>query len=159
MPFGSAEFDIVVSADVLCHKSVDPTTALSEIRRVLKPGGTIILNMPAFQWMYSTHDIHVHTRERVTAQQLRQWLKAAGFADVSTHYWNSILFPLMALRRKVLAGPNSPSDVSAYPWWQDALFFGATEIERKLPFHLPAGGSVMAVARLLPQALNSTVNL
>jgi len=147
LPFENAEFDIVVSADVLCHQSVDPPTALAEMRRVLKPGGTIILNMPAFQWMYSAHDVHVHTRERVTAQRLRQWLEEAGFTDVGTQYWNSILFPLMALKRKVFAGSDAPSDVSAFPWWQDALFFGATQIERKLPFHLPAGGSVMAVAR------------
>jgi ubiquinone/menaquinone biosynthesis C-methylase UbiE len=147
MPFGSAEFDIVVSADVLCHKSVDPKAALSEMRRVLKPKGYIVINMPAFSWMYSAHDIHVHTRERVTAYGLRQWLESAGFANVSTHYWNSILFPLMALKRKVIDGPNSPSGVSRFPHWQDALFFGATQLERKLPFHLPIGGSVMAVAR------------
>ena len=58
-------FDAAVAADVLCHAAVDPAAALAEMRRVLRPGGRLVVNMPAFAWLFSAHDRRVHNARRV----------------------------------------------------------------------------------------------
>ena len=47
LPFAAASFDAAIAADVLCHAAVDPAAALAELRRVLRPGGRLVVNMPA----------------------------------------------------------------------------------------------------------------
>ena len=147
LPFSGASFDAVISADVLCHAEVEPGTALIEMQRVLRPGGLLVVNMPAFSWLYSTHDKRVHNARRVTAQELRIWLTNAGFTPLHAQYWNGLLFPLMVLQRKVLATARTArSDVGHFPRWLNAALYGVTVLEQNLKLPLPAGGSVLAVA-------------
>ena len=150
VPFADAAFGSLVSLDVLCHAAVEPDRALAEFHRVLRPGGLLVLNLPAFQWLYSAHDVRVHTRRRFTAEDVGALLAAAGFAEVRARYWNSLLFPLMVLQRKVLArGPGSASDVSLPPPWLNRGFHAATALERRAAaagLRFPAGGSVLATA-------------
>ena len=82
MPFGGGLFHAVVLADVLCHGAVDPDLALAEARRVLRPGGRLIVNMPAYAWLLSAHDTRVHNTRRMTAGQTGAMLHAAGFASM-----------------------------------------------------------------------------
>ena len=148
LPFEDNTFDAVISADVLCHKSLDPGHALAEMGRVLRPGGRLILNLPAHEWLRSAHDLRVHTARRSTVPGLRWLLLESGYTEVRAAHWNSLLLPLMVVERKVLArGPDAGSDVKPFHPWLDALFFGVTEVERQLPPWFPAGGSVMAIAR------------
>jgi SAM-dependent methyltransferase len=147
LPFADGVFDAVVSADVLCHRSLDPSRALSEFRRVLRPGGRLVLNLPAYGWLMSAHDVRVHTARRSTAGGLRRLLREHGFIRVRPVYWNSLLLPLMVVERKLLArGPGAASDVKPFPPWMDAAFFAATEVELGLGLPMPAGGSVMVTA-------------
>jgi SAM-dependent methyltransferase len=147
MPFADGCFDAVVSADVLCHAAVDPPVALGELRRVLRPGGRLVVNMPAFAWLHSAHDRRVHNARRVNAGQLHQMLRAAGFGAIRTRYWNTLLLPLMVAQRKLLArGEEAASDVAPFPPWLDATLHAVTALERRLPFPAPAGGSVIATA-------------
>jgi SAM-dependent methyltransferase len=150
LPFAAASFDAAVAADVLCHAGVDPPAALAELARVLRPGGLLVLNMPAYAWLASAHDRRVHNARRVTARGLRAWLRAAGYREVRAGYWNTLLLPLMAVQRKLLARGDAGSDVAVFPPWVDATFFAVTETERRLRLTLPAGGSVLAVARTPP---------
>ena len=145
LPFADARFSAVVSADVLCHEAVQPDQALAELRRVLRPGGRLVVNMPAFAWLMSEHDRQVHNVRRVTAGELRTMLAQAGFSDIRTRYWNGVLLPLMVARRK-LQRQDARSDVAALSPWLDATLFAITEFERRLPFRMPAGGSVLATA-------------
>lgn len=150
MPYADAGFDAVVSADVLCHAGVDPAAALAEFRRCLRPGGLLLLNLPAYQWMASAHDAHVHNARRYTAGQARAMVAAAGFIEVRAGYWNSLLFPLMLLHRLSVGNQQNGSDVRPFPAWQDRLFFTVTAIERQLArigLRLPFGGSVWVQAR------------
>lgn len=150
LPFPDACFGAAVSVDVLCHMAVDQPAALDELHRVLKPGGTLVLNLPAFEWLRSAHDARVHTARRYTAAGIAAALEAAGFRDVAPRYWNCLLLPLMALQRKVLSRqPEGKSDVGHFHPAVDATFHAVTRAERalaRLGLRYPAGGSVMVTA-------------
>jgi SAM-dependent methyltransferase len=146
LPFAGGSFDAAVSADVLCHAAVDPAAALNEVYRVLRPGGRLVINMPAYQWMLSAHDRRVHNVRRLTAPATEAMLRGAGFRPVSARYWNGLLLPLMLVQRKILARGDAVSDVAPFPPWLDDKLHAMTEFERRLPFPLPVGGSVLAIA-------------
>ena len=146
LPFADNSFDAAVSADVLCHAAVDPAAALDELKRVLRPGGRLAVNMPAYQWMLSAHDRRVHNIRRLTARGTAAMLRTAGFRHVKASYWNGLLLPLMITQRKILARGDAASDVAPFPPWLDSTLHGMTEFERRLPFPLPVGGSVLAKA-------------
>ena len=146
LPFPDAGFDAAVSADVLCHRAVDPARATAELWRVLRPGGRLVVNLPAYQWLLSAHDRRVQNVRRFTVAAASALLRDAGFRNVCARYWNGLLLPLMAAQRKLLARGDSVSDVAAFPPWLDATLHGVTQLERRLPFPPPAGGSVLAIA-------------
>jgi len=147
LPFPDGAFGAAVSVDVLSHAGADQALALAELRRVLAPGATLVLNLPAYEWMFSAHDVRVHNARRYTARRAAALLRGAGFTHVSARYWNGLLLPLMILQRKVLArGSGHASDVGSFPPWVDRLLHGVTEIERRAAPSLPAGGSVLLAA-------------
>ena len=147
LPFADGSFDAAVSADVLSHAAVEPGTALSELRRVLRPGGRLVINMPAYTWLLSAHDRRVHNVRRQNAKEVRAMLLMAGFGPPLVKYWNGLLLPLMIAQRKLRARRHdSASDVAVFPPFVDAMLHGVTAIERRLPVGLPAGGSVLATA-------------
>jgi ubiquinone/menaquinone biosynthesis C-methylase UbiE len=152
LPFGPARFGAVVSCDVLCHRLVDEAAALAELRRVLAPGGMLVLNLPAHQWLHSAHDRRVHTARRYQRAGLSRLLEEAGFAPVSLGFWNALLLPLMVVQRKLLARfrAEESSDVAAFSPPIDAIFRAVTDTEAaltRLGLRFPAGGSLLAVAR------------
>jgi ubiquinone/menaquinone biosynthesis C-methylase UbiE len=150
LPFPDASFGAAISVDVICHAGVEPAKALAELHRVLRPGGTVVLNLPAFEWMRSAHDVRVHNARRFTRGGAARLLAEAGFTAIAGRYWNSLLLPLMILQRKVLhRRPDAPSDVTHFPPWIDATLHGVTEAERRIAaagLPMPAGGSVMMLA-------------
>lgn len=146
LPFAGHSFGTVIAADVLCHAAVEPAHALAEIKRVLRPGGRLIVNMPAFRALMSAHDARVHNARRMDAKETRAMLEAAGFRVLRVGYWNGLLLPLMIVQRKIFARSSDRSDVATFPPWLDRMFHGMTELERRLRFPLPAGGSVLAIA-------------
>ena len=148
LPVPDRRFDAIVSADVIYHESVDEQAALSECHRCLKPGGCLVLNLPAYEWMRSGHDVQIRTARRYHAPGLRQLLLSAGFANVRVGYRNSLLFPLMMAHRVTTGRRTEHSDVRPLPRWLDAFFFRVTRVERALrrrSLQLPFGGSVFAI--------------
>lgn len=104
LPFRNNFFDCVVSIDVLYHRKVlSDRKALSEFYRVLKPGGIVIVRVPAHKWLRLSHDTHVHTRERYSKSELREKLRGSGFTIERISYINMLLFPL-ALLKQILEG-------------------------------------------------------
>lgn len=149
LPFADATFDLIVSADVLCTRWVDETAALREFHRCLAPGGRLIVNLPAYDWMMGEHDRQVHNARRYTRDRLTERLAAADLRVRRSTYWNTIPFPLMALHRKILSKGKSASDVKLYPAPIEAAFNLAMRIEAAwldAGWTLPFGGSVLAEA-------------
>ncbi|TQF85669.1 class I SAM-dependent methyltransferase [Elioraea sp. Yellowstone] len=152
LPFGDGRFGAAVSCDVLCHRLVEEAAALAELRRVLAPGGVLVLNLPAHRWLLSAHDRRVHNARRYDRAGLRGLLEGAGFRPIALGYWNSLLLPLMVVQRKVLGrfrGAEA-SDVAPFSPPIDAIFRAVTETEAalaRLGVRFPAGGSLLAIAR------------
>jgi len=150
MPYGDASFDVIVSLDVLDADDVDPRRALAEFRRCLRPGGLLVLNLAAYQWLLSWHDRAVGQSRRYSLAGISGELAAAGFARRYGGYWNTLLFPFMVLHRKVWpAGDRTASTVEAFPAPANALFAALVGIERRwiaAGGRLPFGGSVLCVA-------------
>ncbi|HVM78962.1 MAG TPA: methyltransferase domain-containing protein [Stellaceae bacterium] len=151
LPFADARFTAVLSSDVLCHEGVDEEAALQHFLRCLAPGGVLVLNLPAYAWLLSWHDSAVHNVRRYSAARVRRLLAAAGFTAIRTSYWNTLLFPLMVLRRKLGWRKGAPraSDVAMLPAPVEAAFRLVVRIEAGLVglgLRLPFGGSVLATA-------------
>lgn len=100
LPFSDASFDLVTSFDVLYHRAVpDEGQALRETRRVLRPGGRLLIRLPAYEFLRSKHDRAVHTRRRYTIGEVRALLRDQGFRVERCSYVNSLLFPLPLAQR------------------------------------------------------------
>jgi SAM-dependent methyltransferase len=150
LPFANDAFAAIFSADVLCHHGVDDHRALRQFHRCLSRNGRLILNLPAYRWMLSRHDMAVSNTRRYTATGLRRLLKAVGFDPVYVCYWNALLFPLMVVTRKLFPeGHRVGSDVKLYPNSVEMLCRAATRLETALlrcGVGLPFGGSILAIA-------------
>lgn len=150
LPFADSSLGIVVSADVLYHRRVDPRQALAEAFRCLMPGGTLVVNVPAYEWLSSFHDRQVHGARRFTRRELCRLLAEAGFGGIDATYWNTLLFPVMVLHRKLAASPQrGVSDVGDFPPLLQTLFLAIMAVERgamRLGVRYPFGGSILATA-------------
>jgi SAM-dependent methyltransferase len=149
LPYGEAAFDAVVSADVLYHVE-DDAAALRQFFRVLRPGGVVVINVPAYRWLWSYHDEAVHARRRYARGEVLAKLRAGGFASARATHWNALPLPLVIARRKFFPAPRDGSDVRLFPAPVEAAFNAAMAAERAWlgAFgSLPFGCSIFAVAR------------
>ena len=158
IPFIDRSFDIVVSTDVLYHLGVqDDRVALGEFHRVLRPGGRLILQVPAFDWLRGAHDIVVHTRKRYSLGEIVTKVEESGFRIEQSTYRNSFLFIPGVLKRLVYAhfqrkaaGPSS--DLTPLPAWINKILTGVLVLENRLitrGVHFPFGVSVFISAERL----------
>ena len=149
LPFPEATFDAVVSCDVVCQVP-DAAAALREIHRCVRPGGIVVLTLPAYAWMFSYHDRAVGNLRRYTRDEADSLVRAAGFVGEASTYWNTLPFPLAVVRRKIFPPATPASDVRLYPAPLEALCNGAMALERawlRRVGGLPFGTSVLTVAR------------
>ncbi|MFH1038894.1 MAG: class I SAM-dependent methyltransferase [PVC group bacterium] len=98
LPFPDSSFDLVIALDVIEHID-DDLGALIEYRRVLKPGGRILLTVPAYRWLWSHHDDLNRHRRRYRIRPLRRLLQEAGFVARRSAYFCTLLFLPVALVR------------------------------------------------------------
>ena len=99
LPFGNNVFDIVVSVDVLTHKSIkNDLVPLKEFYRVLKPNGILVLRVSANSWLHLVHNKHVHMKHRYDKRELNSKLSKIGFIIYKLSFIHSILFPPIVIR-------------------------------------------------------------
>ncbi|MEA2397558.1 MAG: hypothetical protein QOK25_1114, partial [Thermoleophilaceae bacterium] len=149
LPFEDAAFDAVIATDVLSDARVrDDAVALREIRRVIRPGGVLIVQVPAYQWLWSAHDVAVGTARRYTRPALRRLLAGAGLEPVRVSYRVTALFPAAVLHRLAARGSDRGDVEHVAPALNRALA-AVMRIENRVVARrsLPFGLSVFALAR------------
>jgi len=152
LPFPAATFDVAVSFDVFCHRSIpDKRVPFREVHRALKPGGLFLLNLPAYQWLHSSHDVAVHTDRRFTKGEVLRLLRESDFEPLHATYWNTLLFPpVVATRLWRRMFPPKGSDLDTdWEGVSNRVFAAILRLERGLVrvAPLPFGLSVFAVGR------------
>jgi SAM-dependent methyltransferase len=155
IPFKSEIFDIVFSFEVLTQTPYEThAAALSEMHRVLKPGGRLFIRTPAFMWLWSSHDDELQVRHRYTRRDLAKRVADAGFVIEWSSYANGFLFPVILARRFLKRlGIGGGADVKPLPrglGWLDGIFRRVLASEAKWfqsGRRLPFGLSVICYAR------------
>jgi SAM-dependent methyltransferase len=157
IPYRSETFDRVFSFDVVQQISAeDGKKAIREMHRVLKPGGRLFIRVAAYEWMRSSHDEELATLHRYTRGELTGILKANGFDVQLASYANTLLFPVVVLKRALKSlGIGGGSDVKPLPAglaWIDPIFRRILSAEASVfaaDITLPFGLSVIAYAKKL----------
>lgn len=153
MPYREGSFDAVLSCDVLEHVEAD-RAGLVEMARVLRPGGHLVLTLPAHQFLWSEHDEALDHRRRYSARQVRAMLQEAGLdvvklSPVVTAAFLPILF-FRLIQRLRRHRPDEPkTDLRVLPRPLNNLLIGTLKLENWwLRFaNLPVGTSLVAVGR------------
>lgn len=152
LPFPAEAFDVVLSLDVWTNAGVDDALAAHEAYRVLRPGGQLILNLAAFEFLKGAHDEAVNAVRRYTRSQVRALLEGANFLLERLTYWNATLVPPIALLRLVsrrFPREEARSDFRPLPSFVNAALnrLAALELSASRHLSLPFGTSVFAIAR------------
>jgi SAM-dependent methyltransferase len=141
-------YDLVAVLDVVEHVE-DDVAALRAIATALKPGGKILITVPAHQWMWSAHDVVNHHKRRYSKGTLTAALDKAGLQWRQLRWFNSLLFPLAVAARFAgkLRGKDD-SDDSPPPKALNAVFERIFGLERHLLGRLPMppGLSIIVLA-------------
>ena len=149
LPFPAAEFDTVICLDVLYHEAVVEDLALAEIQRVMKTGGCLVLNLPAFAALRGSHDEVVCGARRYTAHQVLKMLSSGRMSVKIIHYWNAWLFiPLLLWRRWSRSSRTQRSDMQVLPGWLNHGLSACGRVDAWLSrvLKIPFGSSLFVVA-------------
>ena len=153
LPWPDATFDLITSLDVIEH-TPDDREALAELRRVCRPGGWLLVTVPAHQALWSGHDEANHHYRRYSRSMLRSAAAGAGWSVTRITSFNSVLLaPAAAVRlarRRFPARNGAAEDLSIPPWWLNELLERPLQIEAgwlRRGHTLPLGLSLLAVMR------------
>lgn len=142
-------YDLIALLDVLEHVP-DDLASLRATHMRLKPGGALLMTVPANPWMWSAHDAAHHHFRRYTKKQLEELFLRSGLEVQLLSYFNTLLFPLVAsarvvgkLTRKESADDSLPS--GPVNWTLEKIFGLERHIIGRLP--MPFGVSLVAVVR------------
>lgn len=144
-------YDMVAVLDVVEHIE-DDVAALRAMAECLKPGGKILIAVPAHQWLWSAHDVVNHHHRRYSKKTLTTAMTRAGLRPAKMRWFNSLLFPLAAAAR--VAGRitgRDDSDDSPPPAPVNALFERIFRLERHLVGRVPMTPGVSIVTLALPK--------
>lgn len=147
LPYREGQFDVVVAFEVLEHLA-DDARAVAEAWRVLRPGGTLLVTVPACAALFSAHDRALGHHRRYCRSRIKRLL--AGFGEVRIHYWNWTLFPVIALVRLARRRASVRVESGAFPGPLDRLLGGILNLENRClvrGWSPPFGLSLVACGR------------
>ena len=153
LPWEDGRFDLITCLDVIEHTPDDRVT-LRELRRVSRPGGFLLVTVPAYQGLWSTHDVANHHYRRYSRSRLRAAARDAGWGVVRMTSFNGLLLaPAAAVRlaeRRRLREPDSDykPELTLGPDWLNSLLEQPLRIEARWLAGgrtMPAGLSLLAV--------------
>jgi len=146
-------FDLITCLDVIEHTPDDRAT-LRELRRVCKPGGWLLVTVPAYQALWSLHDVANHHYRRYGRRTLRSAALAAGWTVVRMSSFNTLLLAPAAVvrlaQRRELASDGYTPALTLGPGWLNEALEGPLRVEAKWLAQgrtLPVGLSLIAVMR------------
>ena len=142
------QYSLILMLDVLEHLT-NPAEALRHVRRLLAPDGIFLVTVPAFQALWTNHDVLNHHLRRYTKQTLLELLRHAGFHSVQSSYffqWTCLAkLSVRAVERILASRPKPP--VIPPRWINEPLYLlsrAEQKITRRIP--LPFGSSLLVVA-------------
>ncbi|MBF0594251.1 MAG: class I SAM-dependent methyltransferase [Candidatus Omnitrophica bacterium] len=153
LTFADGSFDAVIASDILEHLA-DPARALASWRRVLKPGGKLLVFVPAYTFLWSDHDVINCHQKRYEKKDFADIVRQAGFEVQRTSGWDVVLFVPIALMvllrpRKTGAGySDKAGNLHAVPGWLNGILTRLLLLENMALSHMnaPAGISFFVVA-------------
>lgn len=149
IPFAPRQFDLVVLTDVLEHID-DDSGSLRALYARLKPGGRLLITVPAFPFMWSHHDETHHHKRRYRRQNLVDVVSGAGFSVNFVSYYNVLLFPIVAgVRVLRKSAKNGSEQLTTPPEIFNRLLGALFSSERHVLGHvsLPFGVSLILLAQ------------
>ena len=146
LPFEAGSFDLLLACDVLEHLD-DDLVGLRELRRVSAPHGTLLVTVPAYRWLWSSHDDSHHHRRRYTRAMLLDHARRSGWQPRFATYFNSLLLPPIAAVRMLerVRRPAVRSDYELTPGALNGLLEWPMRLEARAiarGVRFPAGVSV-----------------
>jgi ubiquinone/menaquinone biosynthesis C-methylase UbiE len=154
LPYRANSFDLITCHNVIDEASVNDQTALAEFHRVLKPGGYLLVLVPAYQWLLSSHDFYFGTARRYTTNSLTKIVRRQHLHPIRSTYANTLLFPIEAVKRLSrkyfpFLYPKLESDVTPVPPLLNFLLYLPLLLESfwLKYFNFPFGLSVFVIAR------------
>jgi SAM-dependent methyltransferase len=157
LPFRDGTFDGVAALDVVEH--TDDVRTLAEIARVVRPGGVVLVHVPAFPFLWGEHDDVNHHLRRYRRAELLARVAASGLRVRRTSYVNCVVFPAVVAARvakrllRSVQAPRPPRpEVYDLPSWLNRLLAGCLALERLAlrRLDLPIGVSLLCLADKLP---------
>ncbi len=143
-------FDLVMFLDMIEHLDHD-LLALLRAKYYLKPQGQILITVPAYQFLWSGHDEVHHHKRRYTRKNLTELLHQAEYETVFVSYFNTFLFPLIAIDRLIgnLNQSHHKSDAKLPSTLVNNLLYQVFKSERNLlsKISFPFGVSIVCLAR------------
>lgn len=149
LPFKDTAFDCIYAMDLICNENVNIEHTMNEFHRILKPQGTLIMNLPAVKALYSSHDRAVGNARRFNRPHLMRMKEFRKFVMTESIYWNTFLMPAAVARRIALNAAGGIHSDTGSTIRVNSVFDHIMKLE--FPYaaagSMPIGLSIMTVMR------------
>ena len=153
-PFGESfepgrRYDLVLLLDVLEHFE-EPLPCLRRALELLEPGGAVVVTVPAFRALWTSHDLLNRHFTRYTRRSLRELARRAGARVETFRYFFQWTSPVkLAVRLKETIRPSAPRTPRVPPAWLNRILYAMSRLEQKTlsRWPIPFGSSLLGVLR------------
>ena len=147
------QFDYVISLDVISDQGIyDDKLILEKFHKSLKPGGKLLLHVPAFPILERSHDKAATVRKRYVRTEIEVISKEVGFTPIQIQYRLCFAFPLFLILKlfqmTVSFRQKSKSDMFSLPSFANSVLLKFSRLENSALMHgisLPCGTSVYSI--------------